>query len=57
MAKVGKAEDVGSSIVKVKLKCVYSGFPGSPGPGDTIEIDAKEAHRLVSLNAAEVVAE
>lgn len=41
--------------VRVTLRCVYSGRDGSSGPGETIEIDAAEAERLVSLGVAEIV--
>lgn len=44
-------------LVQVKLKCVYSGFEGSPGPGEVIAVDAAEADRLISLGAAEPVSE
>lgn len=40
--------------VKVRLKAVYSGFPGNPGPGEIIEVDAAEAARLVEVGAAEI---
>lgn len=50
MAK--KAKD-GAADVQVKLRCVYSGFDGEPGPGDVITIDAEEAERLIGLGAAE----
>ena len=43
--------------VSVKLKCVYSGHPNNPGPGDIIEIDAIEAARLIGLGAAEKMSE
>lgn len=44
-----------SGKVKVRLKAVYSGFPGNPGPGEVIEVDATEAARLVSLGAADAL--
>lgn len=40
---------------KVRLKAVYSGFPGNPGPGEVIEVDAAEAARLISVGAADVI--
>lgn len=50
MAK--KAED-GVAGVQIKLKCVYSGAEGDPGPGSVISVDAEEADRLIGLGAAE----
>jgi hypothetical protein len=41
-----------SGNAKIVLSCVYSGFKGEPGPGDTIEVSADEAERLVSIGAA-----
>ena len=41
-----------SDKVEIVLNCVYSGFKGEPGPGDTIEVSADEAERLVSIGAA-----
>lgn len=41
-----------SDKVQILLNCVYSGFEGEPGPGDTISVDADEAERLVSIGAA-----
>ena len=38
--------------VDVVLSCIYSGLEDSPGPGDTITVDAAEAERLVSLGVA-----
>lgn len=43
-----------ASKTKVRLKAVYSGFPGNPGPGDIIEVDAGEAARLVEVGAADI---
>lgn len=40
------------TLTKVKLTCVYSGFPGNPGPGDVIEVDAVEAARLIDVGGA-----
>ena len=40
---------------KVRLKAVYSGYQGNPGPGEVIEIDAVEAARLVEVGAADIV--
>lgn len=57
MAKSPKDATDPNAGVKVKLKCTYSGFPGDPGPGDVIEVDADEATRLVDLNAAELITE
>jgi len=59
MAKTPKypADPAATAGVKVRIKCTYSGFPGDPGPGDTIEVDADEAARLVDLNAAELITE
>jgi len=45
-----------SASVSVRLKCVYSGFPGDPGPGDIISVDPAEADRLIELGAAEKIA-
>lgn len=50
MAKTTKQD-----LVAVRLSCFYSGFPGEPGPGSVIQVDATEAARLVSIGAAEVV--
>lgn len=50
MAKKPVATD---ASVRVRLKCVYSGHPENPGPGDVIEVDAAEADRLIDLGAAE----
>lgn len=44
------------ATVKVRLLCIYSGTT-SFDPGEIIELDAAEADRLVSLGAAEMVAE
>jgi hypothetical protein len=41
--------------VSVRLKCIYSGFPGNPGPGDIVAVDQDEAKRLVSLGAADEI--
>lgn len=46
-----------SDGISVKLKCVYSGHPDNPQPGDVIKVDAAEADRLVALGAAERVDE
>lgn len=43
------------ATVKVRLNCVYSGHPDSPGPGAIIDIDAAEADRLVALGAGEKI--
>lgn len=49
------AEEALAANVKIRLRCVYAGFPGDPGPGDVIAIDPVEADRLVSLGAAEFI--
>lgn len=46
-------DDAPPAGVSVKLKCVYSGAEGDPGPGDVITVDAEEAARLIGLGAAE----
>ncbi len=56
MAK-SPAPKAAADKVSVRLKCVYSGFPGNPGPGDVIGIDREEADRLVGLGVAELVTE
>lgn len=43
------------ATVKVRLNCVYSGHPDSPGPGAIIDIDAAEVDRLVALGAGEKI--
>lgn len=53
MAKSPEARPAAKT--KVRLKAVYSGFPGNPGPGEVIEVDAAEAGRLVALGAADVI--
>lgn len=37
---------------RVVLKCIYSGYPGDPGPGTVIEVDAAEAERLIAAKVA-----
>lgn len=41
------------ALVSVRLKCFYAGYPGEPGPGAVIAVNAEEADRLVSLGSAE----
>lgn len=54
MAKEPEVKEAATPTgVSVKLKCVYSGAEGDPGPGDVITVDADEAARLISLGAAE----
>lgn len=48
-------DEAPAAHVGVRLKCVYAGHPGDPGPGSVIEIDPVEADRLVSLGAAEFI--
>ncbi len=43
-------------MTTIVLKCVYAGFPGEPGPGAVIEVDADEAARLFGLGAADAFA-
>lgn len=50
MAKTPKQD-----LVAVRLSCFYSGFPGEPGPGTVINVDAAEADRLVAIGAGQVV--
>jgi hypothetical protein len=52
MAKKPQEE---SKLVKVRLKCTYSGFAGDPQTGDVVEVDAAEAARLVEVGAGEIV--
>lgn len=47
-----KTEETATGVM-IKLKCVYSGAEGDPGPGDVITVDAEEAARLIDLGAAE----
>jgi len=49
---MAKTSDKKDSLVSVVLNCVYSGFKGDPGPGQTVEVPADEAERLVSIGAA-----
>lgn len=53
MSKMAKKAEDGATNVQVKLKCVYSGAEGDPGPGAVISVDAEEAERLIGLGAAE----
>jgi hypothetical protein len=41
--------------VTVLLRCVYSGHPDSPGPGQLVTVNAAEAARLIELGAADAV--
>ena len=45
-----------SEKVSVRLLCVLSGDGEAWGKGETIEVDAAEADRLIGLGAAEAVA-
>lgn len=47
------AKRIATANVHVRLKCIYSGVAGDPGPGAVIELDAEEAERLIGLGAAE----
>lgn len=42
-------------LVKVRLKCVYSGWKVDAAPGDVVEVDATEAARLVEVGGGEIV--
>ena len=44
-----------TDTVSVRLKCIYSGFPGNPGPGDIVAVDRDEAKRLVIIGAADEI--
>jgi hypothetical protein len=44
-----------ASAVAVRMKCIYSGHPGEPGPGSVVEVSADEAARLIEIGAAEAV--
>ena len=50
---MAKKENAG---VTVRLSCVLSGHPDSPGPGSIVTLDADEAKRLIDLGVAEVAA-
>lgn len=50
---MAKKPVVADASVRVRLKCVYSGYADNPGPGDVIEVEASEAERLIDLGAAE----
>lgn len=39
--------------VSIRLSCILSGFPGEPGPGAVVTVDAEEAARLIGLGAAQ----
>lgn len=54
MAKTPTTKAV-PDTVSVRLKCIYSGFPGNPGPGDIVAVDQDEANRLVSIGAADEI--
>jgi hypothetical protein len=41
------------ATVSVRLRCILSGFEGSPGPGSVVRVDAGEAQRLIALGVAE----
>jgi hypothetical protein len=41
-----------AALVSVVLTCIYSGFKGDPGPGDTVAVPPEEAARLVDIGAA-----
>jgi len=43
------------ALVSVRLKSIYSGHEGNPGPGTIIEVDADEAARLVEVAGADLV--
>jgi len=49
---MAKNTDKKPDLIAVVLNCVYSGFEGEPGPGDTVEVSAEEAARLASVGAA-----
>ncbi|MDZ7906331.1 MAG: hypothetical protein U5N55_11575 [Cypionkella sp.] len=53
MNKTKKAD----SKTSVRLLCIYSDGNSSPGIGEVIELDEVEAERLVSIGAAEAIAE
>jgi len=58
MAKSPSTKQPSASVpasVSVRLKCVYSGFPGDPGPGAIISVDPVEADRLVEIGAADKI--
>lgn len=42
-----------TAAVAIRLNCILSGFPGEPGPGSVITVDADEAARLIDLGVAE----
>lgn len=50
---MAKKNEEGAAEVQIKLKCVYSGYEGDPGPGEVISVGAEEAQRLIGLGAAE----
>lgn len=43
-----------AASVAVRLNCILSGFPGDPGPGAIVTVDADEAKRLIDLGAATI---